>query len=366
MVIAALSTAVCLAGACLIAAGTEESRRQKAQQILIQNATTETVEIAPLQAEVLTLGATPAPEQKLIVMPEDAVEIICQERHIAVLPSRDEAETMLTEYLYACTLDQETERTVSACFDVPVYIVDAIGDIPMTDAETVIEQLLAQPNLIPVRMERERREMEMEMEPAPQFEEDDSLAKGTRVVTQLGSACRLVTTTDLTYVAGEIVTGSDPITRVLEEARTPIIRIGTYKAAKPNGEPGAEEGAVGRENKELRLAEPILQPKTQISSNFGTRYAPAGTKLGAPGEGLVVWLGERGAYGYVVDIDHGDGFVSRLTHCDGVRLELNQRIFKGDQVGTLAANADGSTPVLHYELLIDGVPHNPVPFLGNS
>lgn len=283
---------------------------------------------------------------------------------------------MLTEYLFACASDQEAERTVSACFDVPVYIVDAIGDIPMTDAETVIEQLLAQPDLIPVRMERERRETEMEMEPAPQFEEDDSLAKGTRMVTQLGSACRLVTTTDLTYVAGEIVTGSDPVTKVLEEARTPIIRIGTYKAAKPNGEPSAGEGAVGRENKELRLAEPILQPKTQISSNFGTRYgsmhwgidysAPAGTKLVAPEEGLVVWLGERGAYGYVVDIDHGNGFVSRLTHCDGVRLELNQRIFKGDQVGTLAANADGSTPVLHYELLIDGVPHNPVPFFGNS
>jgi len=86
----------------------------------------------------------------------------------------------------------------------------------------------------------------------------------------------------------------------------------------------------------------------------------AGTKIVAPGEGVVVYCGERGAYGFVVDIDHGNGFVSRLTHLTDVQVELNQRVFIGDAVGNLAESEDGGKPVLHYELIIDGIPYNPL------
>ena len=73
-----------------------------------------------------------------------------------------------------------------------------------------------------------------------------------------------------------------------------------------------------------------------------------------------MYCGERGAYGFVVDIDHGNGFVSRLTHLADVQVELNQRVFIGDTVGTLAPDEDGGKPVLHYELIIDGIPYNPL------
>jgi murein DD-endopeptidase MepM/ murein hydrolase activator NlpD len=74
----------------------------------------------------------------------------------------------------------------------------------------------------------------------------------------------------------------------------------------------------------------------------------------------VVFCAERGAYGFVVDIDHGNGFVSRLTHLSDVQVELNQRVFIGDPVGVLAEDTDGGKPVLHYELIIDGIPYNPL------
>ena len=66
----------------------------------------------------------------------------------------------------------------------------------------------------------------------------------------------------------------------------------------------------------------------------------------------------------VVEIDHGNGFVSRLTHCADLQVELNQRVFQGDTVAVLAENTEGSgKPHLHYELLIDGVPYNPYYYL---
>ena len=88
-----------------------------------------------------------------------------------------------------------------------------------------------------------------------------------------------------------------------------------------------------------------------------------GTNITAPGEGIVVYCGERGAYGFVVDIDHGNGFVSRLTHLNDVQLELNQRVFQGDKIGTLAPDEDGDKATFHYELIIDGIPYNPLYYI---
>ena len=84
----------------------------------------------------------------------------------------------------------------------------------------------------------------------------------------------------------------------------------------------------------------------------------------APAEGLIVYCGERGAYGFVVDIDHGNGFVSRLTHLSDVVVEMNQRVFAGDAIGVLAEDPDGGKPVFHYELMIDGIPYNPLYYIG--
>ena len=111
-----------------------------------------------------------------------------------------------------------------------------------------------------------------------------------------------------------------------------------------------------------------------VTSSFGFRdgnmhngmdvAAAAGTEIAAPGEGVVIYCAERGAYGFVVDIDHGNGFVSRLTHLAGVSLELNQRVFGGEAIGTLSDEFDvGVKPHLHYELMIDGIPYNPAFYL---
>ena len=77
-------------------------------------------------------------------------------------------------------------------------------------------------------------------------------------------------------------------------------------------------------------------------------------------DGVVVFSGFHPQYGYMVDIDHGNGFVSRLTHLSDVQVELNQRVFIGDPVGVLAEDEDGGKPVMHYELIIDGIPYNPL------
>ena len=375
ILIAVLATAVTLTGVTVAAVLTEPARERAEARRRAATAQMETVELTEMQAQELAVEPTPPPAEKRNEMPAGAVEIICGDAHIACLASREEAEGVLTEYLTATAADTATERTLYAAFGADVYVVDAIGDIPLSTAAETLQKLEEDPTLVPVYMERERREITEDGETPLQTSEDASLAVGTRVVAQVGVARSVVTTTELIYAGGQVIPSGEPVSEILQEARTGIIHTGTYQAARPNGEPGEEEGAAGRTATGLSFMTPIRSAKrVKVTSNFGTRkgsmhwgidyQAEAGSEILAPEEGVVIYCGTRGEYGFVIDIDHGNGFISRLTHCADVQVELNQRVFRGDTVATLAADADGATPHLHYEILVDGIPHNPLQYLG--
>jgi len=128
----------------------------------------------------------------------------------------------------------------------------------------------------------------------------------------------------------------------------------------------------------MTLLFPIDLKKKTVTVPFGTEdgvfhrgvdiEAEAGSPVLAPGEGIVTFCGLRGEYGFTVDIDHGNGCVSRLTHLTDVKLELNQRIFAGNVVGLLSADGAGDRekPLLHYECIMDGVPVDPAPHWSES
>lgn len=368
--IATLATAVVLVDMCVYAVFAQETRQD------VSAAPDETggmVELRELETEILQVEPTTAPTPEPYELPEGAVEIWCDRKPLMALATKAEAETLLMDYLNGSLISTETEKTLRAAFDCELLIVDATGALPLSEPDQGLKTLLDEPSLVPVLLETERREMQTASAAEVQTHDDPALAKGSRIVSQLGTAARVVTTTMLTYRAGEVVTGSDPVSETQIEARTTIVRRGTYRSEEPAQEPDSAEGEIGRSAEGLDFTAPIKGAR--IRSYFGTREdrmhwgvdyeARAGTDILAPEEGLVVYCGERGEYGFVIDIDHGGGFVSRLTHCEDVQVELHQRVFRGEKVAALAPLADATAgkPHLHYELLIDGVPHNPVPYL---
>lgn len=363
-----LLTAALLAGLCLVALLTGGRAGGQAA-----GDGTDSVElIEEREPEILRLEPTPEPTPLRYALPAGAVEVLCDGAPVCALDSRAQAEALLAEYLEQSRIESETERTLYATFDCTLVIVEASGALQLSDPQDALERLLADPTLIPVRCDTERREIQT-VDAAPvQTSEDAALARGTRIISQLGAPSYVATVTELTYSAGTLVSGSDPVTEPLTEARTTIVRTGVYRAADPGGEPDRDEGAAGREAEGLSFTAPIRNGR--ISSYFGTRegsmhwgvdyQARAGTEILAPEEGIVVYCGERGEYGFVIDIDHGNGFVSRLTHCADAQVELHQRVFRGEAVAVLAEPDDADErPHLHYELHIDHIPHNPVPYL---
>ena len=173
-----------------------------------------------------------------------------------------------------------------------------------------------------------------------------------------------------TYRAGVLQETGTPVTTTLREARATILRTGTYTKKDTSGSPDRLEGPEGKSKGSLKLAYPMRGQLTGYfgytdgKMNYGLNIMNMpGTNIVAPGEGVVIYCSERGAYGFVVDIDHGNGFVSRLTHLKDVQVEMNQRVFQGDKVGTLAEDEDGDKATFHYEVIVDGIPYNPLYYI---
>lgn len=371
-----LAVSVTVAGLCLAAflsAGRAEEEAQSAERETVVFSAPESVVLDEREPERWLLAETPAPTAAPLELPEGAVEVLTDRIGVLALSSRAEAEQLLTEYLEKSMIATPTERTLSARFAAEIIIADASGKLPLTPYAEALEKLLAEPSLVPVALQTERRELQQSGTVEVKTREDAALALGSRIVSQVGQAGETVTTTWLDYRAGQLVSGSDPISEILLEPRSTLVRSGTYLSETPDKAPGRTEGEIGRSAGTLSFTAPMRG--VRISSYFGTREgrmhlgvdyeAKAGTELLAPEEGVVIYCGERGEYGFVIDIDHGGGFVSRLTHCEQVQCELNQRVFKGETVARLAPIAGDAKkrPHLHFELLIDGVPHNPVPYL---
>src|SRR5665213_2921354 len=96
-----------------------------------------------------------------------------------------------------------------------------------------------------------------------------------------------------------------------------------------------------------------------------------GLDLGAPylsavystGPGVVAFTGVKGAYGRVVEIDHGHGMVTRYAHLHRILVARGQHVGTHQQVGELGSTGRSTGPHLHYEVLVDGRPADPARFL---
>lgn len=324
------------------------------------------------QVVEVELSVTPVPTQKPVekpVMPEGAVDLWIAGKPTGItIKSEVEARTLLEDYLAACMeLIPEQERILSAEYDGALSLYDANGEGTLMTREEAMAFLLENPETLPVRTVTEQR-VRTAVTAKTETVKNSNLAKGNRIIKQLGRGGIQVVVETKEYLSGKRVSVKSSEPENLFEALPTRIEVGTYLSKDPEEEPGKKEGSKFKDAEGLQLILPI---QAKITSFFGTRNnvmhngidipAKAGTEIKAPAEGLIVFAGERGEYGIVIDIDHGNGFISRLTHCENVQVKLNQRVFSGERIATLSEKEKGEgKPHLHYELLIDGVPANPL------
>ncbi|MEP6898037.1 MAG: M23 family metallopeptidase [Rhodanobacter sp.] len=118
-----------------------------------------------------------------------------------------------------------------------------------------------------------------------------------------------------------------------------------------------------------------------ISSYFGVRAdpfdgrsarhtgidvaTPLGTPVHAVAEGMVTFAGVRNGYGNVVEIDHGNGYMTRYAHNSALDVHPGQHVQVGDVISQAGSTGRSTGSHLHFEVWHDGRVVNPLAFVRN-
>jgi len=116
-----------------------------------------------------------------------------------------------------------------------------------------------------------------------------------------------------------------------------------------------------------------------LTSGFGYRISPIsgtqrfhygidigarhGTPIVAAAEGDVIQVGYISGYGHSVLIYHGGGYATFYAHMSGYAISSGQHVKRGQTIGYIGSTGYATGPHLHFEVRINGVPHNPLEYL---
>ena len=140
------------------------------------------------------------------------------------------------------------------------------------------------------------------------------------------------------------------------------------------------EGIISTRNLRRQIlpgGRPVMQG--WISSYFGMRTdpftgrnafhrgidfaAPAGSEVVAVAAGVVTYAKERFGYGRTVEINHGNGYVTRYAHNDNLKVKAGDTVQKGDPIALIGSTGRSTGPHLHFEVLSQGRAVDPMSFV---
>ena len=195
-----------------------------------------------------------------------------------------------------------------------------------------------------------------------EYTDSANLYKGDYKVVSAGEYGAADVVANVTYVNGE------------ETERT-ILSSVTLK------EPVTEQRLQGTKERPTWLPTGTFRWPTsgRITSTFGGRASPGGigstnhkgidiansygTAIYAADGGTVVYAGWMGGYGYLVQIDHGNGYVTYYGHNSSLLVSVGQHVYKGQQIARMGSTGNSTGNHCHFEVRYNGVAKNPLNYL---
>jgi len=119
-----------------------------------------------------------------------------------------------------------------------------------------------------------------------------------------------------------------------------------------------------------------------VSSYFGHRTDPfsgriahhdgidlagkQGAEVISVAAGIVTWAGKRYGYGNLVEINHGNGYVTRYGHNEKIEVKVGDAIKKGDTVARMGSTGRSTGPHVHFEVIKNGKTVDPMKYIRAS
>ena len=179
---------------------------------------------------------------------------------------------------------------------------------------------------------------------------------------------------------GPFVPAPLPRTPSLEQINGMLVLLDTWTEQHTDVFTLAESRLFERRLSSLMVpnSRPVDGP---VGSGFGFRTDPfsghaalhtgldfpteVGTPVMAAAGGMVVSTEDHPAYGHVVEIDHGNGLVTRYAHNSQLRVKMGDLVRRGQPIAAVGTSGRSTGPHLHFEVLLEGVPQDPAKFLAS-
>ncbi len=116
-----------------------------------------------------------------------------------------------------------------------------------------------------------------------------------------------------------------------------------------------------------------------LSSYFGIRTDPftghkahhggvdfagkLGSDIVSVASGVVTWANRRYGYGNLVEINHGNGYVTRYGHCEEILVSEGDTVKKGDVLALMGSTGRSTGPHVHFEVRLNGKTVDPIKFI---
>lgn len=141
-----------------------------------------------------------------------------------------------------------------------------------------------------------------------------------------------------------------------------------------------ELAKILEDSRSIMASAPTVWPVSgSLTSGFGYRsspftgraefhrgidiVAPVGAPIKAPAEGIVLSIEWSSGYGWILSINHGYGVVTRYAHLAQAYVEPGQRVRRGQRIAAVGRSGRTTGTHLHYEIILNGIPINPMRFL---
>jgi murein DD-endopeptidase MepM/ murein hydrolase activator NlpD len=130
---------------------------------------------------------------------------------------------------------------------------------------------------------------------------------------------------------------------------------------RPSGYP-VTEGYIGSGFGER--TDPI---NGSVEHHLGLDFdAAVGTEIKAVAAGVVTWNGERPGYGNVIEIDHGNGYMTRYAHNQKNIARVGERVHAGQVIARVGQTGRATGPHCHFEVWLNGRAVNPLTYVNGT
>ncbi|ONI43455.1 hypothetical protein AN641_09860 [Candidatus Epulonipiscioides gigas] len=299
-----------------------------------------------------------------IFVPEDEI-MLYQEMEMLLASNK----TQPVKYTVAegdniSTVAEQNNMTISEIKELNPQISDI--NIIMPDEEIILEE--ATPVLETEVTEKaiflEKIPAEIEYKPNSEMFDDEE-----KTILQGEDGYKEINV-QITKVNGKEVSREVIDEKIIKEPTKTIIEHGTKKkaVARSNG----SGPSVSTSDKGLFMHP--LNGEGVFTSGYGPRWgsfhggidfgAPAGTPIYAADDGTVTYSSwNNGGYGYLVIIDHGNGYETYYAHNSKNYVNVGDKVSKGDNIATVGSTGDSTGNHIHFEIRLNGSRQDPYGYL---